>query len=84
MSNDLHDISFKLGEISGSLESINGILREMKEEAGGLVSRVGRIEEARSFESGAHAQNKKIAAIMGGVAGIVASNLSSLFHRFFQ
>ena len=84
MSNKLNEISFKLGEINGSLLAINKNLEETKEEITGVVKRVSTIENERSFESGIDTQNKKIAAFIGGIAGIVASHVSSLLAKLFE
>lgn len=75
MSHDLHEISFKLGEINGQLQAINKNTSEIREEVQNLNGRVSIIENEETFRAGVASQNKKIASVCGSVFGLFSGAL---------
>lgn len=78
MNNDLHNISFQLGEIRGHLQSIDRNTSEIKQEMQIVGDRVTVIEKQKEFENGVNSQNKKVAGMLGSFFGAIFGALTSL------
>lgn len=81
--NDLHNISYQLGEIKGQLEAINRNTADIKKEVKGIDDRVAAMESERTFERGAQSQNRKIAGVLGSISGMAGGALVSWALNFF-
>lgn len=84
MSQELHKISFELGEIRGLLSGIEKNTSDIKSEVKSVSGRVTKIEDARAFESGVDSQNKKIAAGIGSLAGMAAGAFITWLSKVFS
>lgn len=75
MAHDFHEISFKLGEITGQLQEINKNTAEIRVGFNDLSDRVSVIENEETFRAGVASQNKKIASVCGSAFGLVSGAL---------
>ena len=78
---DLHEISFQLGEIRGSLDAISRNTAEIKTEVKNIGGRVTTIEKQNEFEKGADSQNKKLASVLGSLFGAIFGGLTAWLFR---
>ncbi len=77
----LDEISFKIGQMQGTLESINRDTSSIKKDLKDINGRVMTIETKSAEEKGAQAQNKKIAGIVGSIFGFISGSAASYFFK---
>lgn len=74
MTHDLHDISYQLGSIRGTLEAIEKNTSDIKTEVKHVSIRVTKIESEKQFQRGVESQNKKISGLFGSLFGMVGGS----------